>query len=185
MTDPRIQAATQLANIETATGTTLAQFTAAIADSGLTSHGHIVSYLKTEHGLTHGNANLIAQLARDELAGGAPSPAQLLDDQYRGTKAPLRPIYEELASIASSLGDDVETLVQKTGVSFRRGRRFAHVRAASATRIRLGLKLNDPSPDPRLRSTTGMCNHTADITDLEEIDDALAGYIAQAYNDAV
>lgn len=45
MTDPRVQAATQLANIETATGTTLAQFTAAIAERGLANHGHIVSYL--------------------------------------------------------------------------------------------------------------------------------------------
>lgn len=109
----------------------------------------------------------------------------MLDEQYRGAKAQLRPIYEELASIASSLGDDVETLIQKTGVRFRRGRQFAHVQAASATRVRLGLKLNDPTRHPRLQPTTGMCSHTADITDLEEIDDALASHLAQAYHDAI
>ena len=184
MTDPRTLAATQLANIENATGTTLEEFSAAVAEQGLVEHGQIVSFLEAEHGLTHGNANLVAQLVRDELAGGAPTPTELLDAQYRGRKAQLRPIYERLASIASRLGDDVDTIIQKSGVSFRVTRQFALVQAPSSKRVRLGLKLDEPIANPRLEEASGMCSHTLDITAIDEIDDSVRSWIAVAYEAA-
>lgn len=178
------QAAAQLANIEESTGKSLAEFTKEIATTGLTKHGEIVAYLKKVHGIGHGNANLVAKLARDEMAGGAASQDELLAAQYEGAKAALRPIYEEVATVANAQGDDVEQVIQKTGVSFRRRKQFLLVQAPSSKRIQLGLNLPVTPPDDRVRETTGMCSHRVDVTSIDEVDDDLATWIRAAYQAA-
>ncbi|GAB4559286.1 MAG: hypothetical protein Tsb0020_04970 [Haliangiales bacterium] len=178
------QAATQLNNIETATGVKLAAFTKRISDEGLEKHGKIVAFLKATYGLTHGNANLLAHLVRERLAGG-PAPADdLLAAQYSGGKAALRPIYEQLAALCQSLGDDVERVVQKTGVSFRRKKQFALVQAPSSKRIQLGVNLDEDPDDERVVPMKGMCSHKLNITDLDAIDDSLASVLRAAYKRA-
>lgn len=184
MTDPKAQVATQIRNIEESTGTTMAQFTALIRKTGLEKHGKIVSHLKTEHGMTHGNANLVAHLVREELVGGPPPDDDLLEAQYSGKKAELRPLYEELATFAAGLGPDVEQVIQKTGVSFRRRKQFALVQAPSAKRIQLGLNLPDTPKDGRVKAVSGMCSHRVDITGAAEIDDAVTGWIRASYDAA-
>ena len=116
----------QIRNIEKATGKTVAEFVNIVRDSGTQKHGEILSLFKSEHGLSHGNANAMAHAVRKELEGPVSEDA-LLDGQYAGAKAALRPIYDELLSIAEGLGDDVEKVIQKTGVSFRRNKQFALV----------------------------------------------------------
>jgi hypothetical protein len=78
---------TQLRNIEESSGKKLDEFVELVRAAAVEKHGQIVSYLKDEHGLTHGNANLIALLVRDELAGGAPAPVDQLSAQYSGANA--------------------------------------------------------------------------------------------------
>ena len=39
------------------------EWVALVGASGLKKHGEIVAWLKTEHGMTHGNANLVALTA--------------------------------------------------------------------------------------------------------------------------
>lgn len=178
------QAATQLANIEESTGKSLAEFTKEIATTGLTKHSEIVSYLKKKHGIGHGNANLVAKLARDEMSGGAASQDDLLAAQYEGAKAALRPIYEEVATVANAQGDDVEQVIQKTGVSFRRRKQFLLVQAPSSKRIQLGLNLPETPADSRVKETTGMCTHRVDVMSIDEVDDDLASWIRAAYQAA-
>ncbi len=178
------QAETQIRNIEESTGKTVDQFTKLIAKTGLDKHGKIVSHLKAEHGLTHGNANLIAHLVRERLAGGPPSDDALLDAQYSGKKADLRPLYEQLVSIAEAAGDDVEKVIQKTGVSFRRKKQFALIQAPSAKRIQLGLNMDATPDDDRIREVSGMCSHRVDITSMDEIDEAVSGWILASYDAA-
>lgn len=177
----KTQADKQLANIVASTGVTLAQFTAAIAQASLDKHGQIVAFLKKQYGLGHGNANLIAHRVREARAGGPTGDAELLDAQYRGAKAALRPIYEEITAIAQSLGDDVQTVVQKTGVSFRRAKQFALVQAPSAKRIQLGLNLDATPGNKRVVACKGMCNHKVNIHDASEVDDDLAQWLRDAY----
>ncbi|WP_370326774.1 DUF5655 domain-containing protein [Euzebya sp.] len=175
------QASAQLRNIQTATGLTIEQFAEEIRREGLEAHGRILAHLKAAHGLTHGNANALAHAVREHLAGGPPTPEALLDAQYAGAKAPLREVYEAVRAIAVGLGDDVEVVVQKTGVTFRRRRVFAVARAASSTRVELGLKL-DVTPDGgRVVETTGMCSHRVDLRDPSDVDDAVAGWLADAH----
>jgi predicted transport protein len=184
MPDPEAQTATQWRNIETATGLTLADFTDIVRSAGVQRHGEIVTLLKSRHGLTHGNANLVALRVREALAGGAPDAAESLDAQYAGTRAHLRPVYERVAAIARGLGPDVQEAIQKTGVSFRRQRQFALVQAPSAKRVTLGLNLDATPDDPRVRAVTGMCSHRVDLPDAASVDEAVAGWIRMAYERA-
>jgi hypothetical protein len=160
---------------------TVNDFTAAVRDAGLERHGEILAYLKRDLGLSHGNANLIAHVVREEMAGGPPPPGDLLDAQYAGAKAALRPIYDALVATAAELGSDVEIVVQKTGVSLRRRKQFAVVQAASARRVQLGLNLPATPADERVKEVSGMCSHRVDLTALEEVDVSVRAWISEAY----
>ncbi len=181
MAKPSEQAATQLANIVSSTGRTVEWWTETVRASGLEKHGQIVSMLKADHGLTHGNANLLAATVREALAGGPAGDDELLAAQYAGAKAGLVPIHDAVSAIADELGADVERVVQKTGVSYRRAKQFLLIQAPSAKRVQLGLNLAVTPDDDRVRETTGMCSHRIDVTSEGEVDDALAGWIAEAY----
>ena len=67
----------QLANIESRHGTTVAALVERVAASGLDKHGQIVKMLKEELGMGHGDANLIAHVAR-----AAPSPTDPAEGWY-------------------------------------------------------------------------------------------------------
>jgi hypothetical protein len=184
MSDPVTATETQLRNIESRTGTTLDGFADAVAARGTLTHGQVIALLKSEYGLTHGNANLIAHKVREMLAGGPTPSEDLLEAQYRGGKAALRPIYERLAAIAAGLGPDVAIVIQKTGVSLRRRRQFAVVQAPSAQRIQLGLNLVSTPDDARVTETAGMCSHRVDLRTVDQVDDDVARWMSEAYDAA-
>jgi hypothetical protein len=175
------QAETQLRNIETSIGMTLADFAEAITTSGLERHGEMVSHLKSEFGLGHGNANLIATRVREMAAGGPASDDDLIAGQYSGAKSHLRPIMEAAVRHARAYGADVEVVAQKTGVSLRRKKQFALVQAPSSKRIQIGLNLDATPPGGRVKETSGMCSHRVDVTSVEEVDEELIGWMRQAY----
>lgn len=185
MATPQEQAATQLANIERETGLTPAKVATMVTDAGLEKHGQIVAMLKSEHGLGHGNANLLSALARELLAGGPASDEDLLDAQYAGGKAHLRPVHDAVVGVGRSLGDDVEVVVQKTAVSLRRPRKqFAVVRAASTKRVELGLNLPETPDDDRVREASGMCSHAVDLHVSGDVDAAVEAWLRQAHDAA-
>jgi len=63
MADPDKALATQLANIETRTGKSLAELRRLVKGSGLTKHGQLVAMLKDTLGMGHGDANTVVHLA--------------------------------------------------------------------------------------------------------------------------
>jgi hypothetical protein len=184
VSNPDAAVATQIRNIEESTGRTVRQWSTLVAQAGPAKHGEIVKYLKTEHGLTHGNANALAHKVRELASGAAPAPADLLDAQYAGTKAALRPIYDEIVLLARSLGDDVDVSIKKTGVSLRRRKQFALVEAPSAKRVELGLNLKSVSPTKRLRAVGGMCTHRVTLLEPADVDDEIATWLHTAYTQA-
>ena len=183
-TDPRAQAEVQLRRIEEALGKTAAEVADEIGRNGIERHSEVVAFLKTTHGLTHGNANLLAQVVRERLAGGPMAPEDQLAAQYSGSKAALLPTYHALSAVAESVGPDVVTVVQKTGVSFRRKKQFALIQAPSAKRIRLGLNLGATPEDPRVVSTSGVCTYGLDIARLDEVDADVAAWVKASYDRA-
>jgi hypothetical protein len=184
MSDPASATATQLRNIEAATGLTLADFTKRVEAAGLEKHGQIVAYLKADFGLTYGNANLIATLVGQERDGGPKAPDELLEAQYAGGKAHLRPILDRVTAVATGFGADVDTVVLKTGVSFRRRKQFALVEARSSTRVQLGLNLDALPTDPRVVPMGGMCTHKVDLSEVAQVDESLERVVRDAYEAA-
>jgi hypothetical protein len=177
-----VDAATQtmLDNVPARTGRSLEEWFAELDASGLAKHGQLMSHLKSQHAMTHGFANLIA--ARYLSRGAAEASGDdLVDAQYAGRKAPLRPLYDRLVTEISAFGDDVQVAPKKTGVSLRRSKQFALVEAPSATRLQLGLNMADAAPTERLRIAGGMCTHRVDVASAADIDDELIGWLRAAY----
>ena len=89
--------ATQLANIQSRTGKTLAELATLVAASGLTRHGEIRDMLKRDLGLGHGDANtLVHHVLRSDggSAAAGKSDDEVLDEIYAGPKAALRPVHD-------------------------------------------------------------------------------------------
>jgi hypothetical protein len=184
MTTPEEATATQLRNIEESTGRTVKEWSALIDKAGITKHTEIVAWLKSTHGLTHGNANLLARKAREAADGAPAGDGDLLAAQYAGAKQALRPIYDTVVSAAQGLGADVTVVVQKTGVSLRRKKQFGLVQAPSAKRVDLGLNLGDTPPTDRLQSASGMCTHRVVLTSTSEVDKQVVAWLRDAYGRA-
>ncbi|GAA1941751.1 hypothetical protein GCM10009775_36900 [Microbacterium aoyamense] len=175
--DPAIQS--MIDNLPTNTGKSLDEWFVVLDAAGLEKHGEMMSLLKSEHGVTHGYANGIVLQYR--ARGTSSSDDDLVEAQYSGAKSALRPIYEALRSFAVGLGPDVEVAPKKASVSLRRSKQFALVEPASAKRVQLGLNLRGVEPVGRLEAYSGMCTHRVSLTSVDEVDDEVRGWLAQAY----
>lgn len=153
---------------------------AVLDGAGLDKHSQLVAYLKQEHGVTHGYANGIVLQYRSR--GTSTSDDDLVDAQYAGPKASLRPIYERLVSAVLPFGDDVDVSPKKTSVSLRRSKQFAVIEAASAKRVQQGINLRDAAPTDRLQAATGMCTHKVSLTSLDQVDPELVAWLKGAYD---
>lgn len=97
-----------IANLKEKTGKSLDQWVALARGSKLAKHGEVVKFLKADHGLTHGYANLVAHKFLGSDAGSAEDAGDLVEAQFAGAKAGLRPIYDRLVKLIQAFGSDVE-----------------------------------------------------------------------------
>lgn len=185
MASPDEQLNTMLSNLPEKTGKRLSEWMTAIKSSGLLKHGEIVAHLKSDHGVTHGYANL---LTSEYLHSGADkSPEVLIDAQYAGPKSGLRPIYDTLVGVVERLGDDVEISPKKSYVSFRRSKQFALLQPSTGSRADLGINLPGAQASERLEvsgSFNAMVSHRVRLEDAIEIDSELKDWLKQAYDQA-
>lgn len=177
------QTATQVANLERATGRSMDAWIEIVRASGLEKHGEMVAMLKRDHGIGHGNANLVAIRAREATSGGPASDADLLAAQYAGRHAALRPLYDTLIDRVRAFGPDVELAPKKAYVSLRRRKQFGQVGPA-AGQLEVCVNLPGVEPTERLRATSGMATHRVRISGPEELDDELVDWLRQAYERA-
>ncbi|GLQ21191.1 DUF4287 domain-containing protein [Algimonas porphyrae] len=178
-TTPEQQLATMLANIPEKTGKTLDEWTRLVAAEGLEKHGQIVGFLKTEHGVTHGFANLISAKIRD-----TGETEDLIAAQYSGAKAGLKPLHDAIVAFAKTLGEDVEFAPKKASHSLRRKKQFALITPATKSRIDLGLALKGDPAEGRLETYNAMCSHRVRLETAADFDDAVKGWMAEAYSRA-
>ena len=178
MASPEEMAASMIANMPEKTGKPLEEWLTIVAGSGLAKHGEIVKMLKADHGIGHGYASLVAHSA---LKKGEPSTDDLVEAQYTGAKAALRPIYDAVAAYVVGLGDDVEIAPKKTAVSIRRNKQFALVQAATKTRVDLGVNLKGVEPTERLEAWGGMISHRVRLEKPGDVDAAVKKWLKQAY----
>ena len=181
---------TQLANIQKKTGKTLDELTTLIQSSGLTKHGEIRSMLVEKLGLGYGDAHNLAlyvlktdvQLAAKEKGL---TTSDVLDEIYSGPKASLRPIHEKLISAIQQLGE-FEVAPKKGYVSLRRKRQFAMLGPATNTRFELGINIKDLEADERLikQPAGSMCSYKIKLTEVDQVDETVLGWVRQAYEAA-
>ena len=183
MPTPEEQTATMIQNLPATTGRSLAEWTPVIEASGHRKHGQIMTMLKVDYGISHGYANLIA-LAY--LAGGSldTDGDALVDAQYSGTKAALRPILDRILDVVRPFGDDVDVVPKKTSVSLRRSRQFALVEPTTSTRVDLGINLKGVLPGGRLEEAGGMCTHRIRLTGTDQVDAEVVAWLREAYERA-
>jgi hypothetical protein len=176
-----------IANLREKTGKTLAEWQAIVRAAGLTKHGEIMKLLKGDHGVTHGYANQIAlNTLKSEDAPASGSPG-LIDAQYAGAKASLRPLYDTLASMVAAFGNDVELSPKKAYVSLRRSKQFGIIQPSTATRLDVGLVLKGVKPAGRLEASgsfNAMVTHRVRLAGPEDLDAELIGWLRQAYDEA-
>jgi hypothetical protein len=186
----KIDQATQnmIKNLEEMTGRTMAEWIAVVEASGEEKVRARINFLKSEHGLTYGYANLIAMLAKDkaEQAEGA-VPQDPVATLYAGDKAGLRPIYDRVLAGVLKFGDDVVESPKRTYVSLRRDKQFALVQPTTKTRVDVGLVLKDVEPGGRLEkagSWNSMCTHRVRLDSAEGVDEELLDWLKKAYDAA-
>lgn len=181
---------TQLNNIQKKTGKTLEELTALIAASGLTKHGEIRDMLKRDLGLGHGDANTLTHVAlqsdgaRAAQAKGL-SIDQVVDAIYSGGKAPLRPIHDKLMAAINQFGE-FEIAPKKGYVSLRRSKQFAMITPATKSRVEVSLNAKELEATDRLLAMPkgSMCHFKVNLSDPEQVDDELIGWIRSAYDAA-
>jgi len=173
---------TMIDNMPEKTGKSLTEWKAVLKTKTFDKHSVAVNFLKQEHGVTHGFANTIVALSKEENQ----EPANLVESQYTGKEA-LIPIYDRLLEVVKAFGADVVVTPKKTSVSIIRKKQFALIKPATKTRIDLGLKLKDKPTTDRLENSGPfgtMCTHRVKLAEVTQVDNQLIAWLEEAYQKA-
>ena len=184
---PDDMAATMIANLPAKTGKSLEQWLVLVGRCGAAKHGEIVKWLKSEHGMTHGFANLVAHKYLNSDAASQDSSPSLIDAQYAGAKANLRPIYERIVDAVRAFGNDIEVAPKKAYVSLRRKKQFALILPSTKTRVDVGIQLPETPAGERMEpsgSFNAMVSHRVKLGEPAEVDAELIGWLREAYQRA-
>jgi hypothetical protein len=184
---PEEMKAAMIAGLRDKTGKSLEEWLKIVRASKRSKHKEFMELLKNEHGLTHGFANLIALQALQSDSHTAGDTDALVNAQYTGAKAGLRPIYETLLAAVKKFGNDVEASPKKAYVSLRRHKQFAIFQPSSATRFDVGINLKGVEPTERLEksgSFNAMVSHRVRVATLNEIDKELLAWLKRAYEES-
>lgn len=185
MADPQAALATQVRNIETKTGKSLAELKRLLDASGASKHGEKRSWLMEHLGLGHGDANTVVHLAAQADAPPAAAGADPLDEIYAGPKAGLRPLHDRVIAAIDAFGA-YEATPKKAYVSLRRNKQFAMVGPATRDQIEIGLNAKALPAHARLKAQApgGMCQYKVRIASAADVDADLVGWLRTAYDGA-
>ena len=183
-----------VANMKTKTGRSLEEWIAFVKSKGPKTEEARRDWLKKTYGLGTNYAWWIAgrSVGKDE---GDTDPVKYLaeaekyvEDQYPESKAALRPIYEKLLDTGLALGNDVKACPCKTMVPLFRKHAIAEIKAATQTRVDLGLALGKYTGKlpKRLLDTGGAkkkdrITHKISLTSPAEVDAEVSRWMRKAY----
>ena len=170
---------TMIDNMPEKTGKSLQEWISMLKTKSFSKHSEAVKFLKEEHNVTHGFANTIVSLSKEDDS----TEEDLVSAQYKG-KESLTPIYNELIKYVNSLGKDVTITPKKGSVSVIRKRQFVLIKPATKSRIDLGFKLKGKPTTERLENSGPfgtMCTHRVQLTSADQVDAELKDWIKEAY----
>lgn len=176
---------TMIENLYKNTGKSLDQWIDIVKSQNTGKHGEIIKFLKEQHGLTHGYANLIAHKAKDRDAGSITKPDELITKQYVG-KEHFKPVYDKLIAEVKRYGKDLEIAPKNSYVSLRRKKQFAILKPATKTRFEIGLNLKGEDTRGKLmpEKPNSMCSHKINIGNPQDVDQEVLDWIRTAYERA-
>lgn len=174
---------TMIDNLCKNTGKSLEDWIIIVKKENYNKHGEIIKFLKEEHGLSHGFANLIAHKSKGSDTGSVENKDDLIINQYKG-KEHLKPIYDTLLEAISKFGK-FEIAPKKANVSLRRKKQFCLLSPATKTRFEIGINLKGQEAQGKLQSSkNAMCTHVINLSTVEEIDQEVLDWIKMAYDNA-
>jgi hypothetical protein len=179
-------AAAVAASLRERTGRSLEEWLAVVERGGPDplDQRAVRAWLRDEHGVPQNSQWAIATAAAERAGWVRPDVEGYIDGQYAGAKAGLRPIFDGLREIAEGLGDDVSVEGRGGYTPFVRRRQFAAVRAATRTRVDLGLRFERPPRSPLLaaaKSGLGQSTHKVGLASVEEVTADVAALLREAY----
>lgn len=177
---------TMIDNLKKLTGKSLDEWVAIVKSKSFAKHGEMMTYLKGEHGLTHGYANLIAHSSKGTLIDSEQKGEDAVDAQFKG-KENLRPIYEKLIAEIIKFGSDMEIAPKNAYVSLRRKKQFAMLIPATKTRFEIGLNLKGKPGSgilEEVKAANSMCTHKIKVEDLNKITKEVLDLVREAYESA-
>jgi hypothetical protein len=174
------------ANFPEATGKPVEAWTALLKKQGFGDDPRAArAWLRDDQGLTTVQTSYVLHEA---FESSEPDEGALLDAQYSGKKAALRPIYEKLAKAARGFGKDVMIAPRKSQVTFARKVSFAVVKAAAADRVDLALRLPGEKGTARLAANTKASGsdptHVVALRAAKDVDAQVVGWLKLAYQKA-
>jgi predicted transport protein len=114
--------------------------------------------------------------------------SDIIAEQFSGTKAALRPIYDQIMAVALSLGPDVKVNPRQSYIALARGKQFAILKPSTASRLDVGLRLRGFEPTPRLQEAgnfgSDSVSHKVCLVATNEIDEELIQWLRTAYERA-
>ncbi len=176
---------TMLENLKEKTGHSLEEWKVLISKQGLSKHGEIVKFLKEQHNVTHGYAAEIGLKALGSDADSSANADEFIVSQYKG-KEHLRAFYDKLLAEIQGFGGDFNIDPKKAYVSLKRKKQFIILNPASKTRFEIGFNLKGVEPKGKLEAEkpNGICSHKINLSDINDIDEEVVGWIKMAFEKA-
>lgn len=174
------------------TGRSLDDWIALVRKSGPPTEKERREWLKKEHKLGTNTAWWIAERAdgkgteEDSPEAYLEAAEQWVDAMFSGSRAALRPLYDQLLKLALALGKDVKACPGKTIVALYRNHVFAQIKASTNTRIDFGFAFGNMKTPKRLIDTGGYekkdrITRRIEVKSKADIDDELKRWLKMAY----
>ena len=172
-------------NLPKNTGKNLEEWISIVRKENSVKHGEIIKFLKSQYGLTHGFANLIAHKSKGSDAGSTENKDDLIEKQYQG-KEYFKAFYDKLISEILTYGKDIEIAPKNSYVSLKRKKQFALLNPATKTRFEIGIILKGQEAKGKLEAEkpNAMCTHKINVSEISEIDSEVFAWIKSAYENA-
>lgn len=175
-----------LKTIKEKTGKDPDDFKKLAAEKGLTTYKELMAWLKSEHGLGHGHANVIAHIVTED-----DKPKETDDEaiakHFKGAKASWRKPYDDLLAAMKSFGNDVRPAPTSSYISFVRGDKKFAIAQITGNRMDIGVKRKGVPAEGRFEESgawNAMVTHRVRIDDPKQIDAEVIAWLKEAYESA-
>ena len=182
-----------VAELKQKTGRSLDEWLRLMKKSGPKDEKARRDWLKTEHGLGTNSAWWLAERAEGKGSEVGDPDTYLeaaegyVEKMFSGSKATLRPIYDEILRVGLRVGKDVKACPCQTIVPLYRKHVFAQIKPTTTKRIDIGFALGDMKAKGRLIDTGGFAKkdritHRIPLESVNDIDDEVKQWLKVAYD---